>query len=79
MAFAKKQEAARAHMQKFVDRFKASAAKARQAQSRIKMLAKMAQVEVPPDEHVAPIHIPEATPASPPLITMSLIRPAMFR
>jgi ATP-binding cassette subfamily F protein 3 len=57
-------------MQKFVDRFKASAAKARQAQSRIKMLAKMAQVEVPPDEHVAPIHIPEATPASPPLVTM---------
>src|SRR5579872_2650444 len=70
MAFAKKQEAARAHMQKFVDRFKASAAKARQAQSRVKMLAKMAMVEVPPDEHVAPIHIPEATAASPPLITM---------
>src|SRR5580698_2933628 len=70
MAFAKKQEAARAHMQKFVDRFKASAAKAAQAQSRMKMLAKMATVEVPPDEHVAPIHIPEATPASPPLVTM---------
>src|ERR1700744_6369235 len=70
MAFAKKQEAARAHMQKFVDRFKASAAKARQARSRVKMLAKMAMVEVPPDEHVAPINIPEATPASPPLITM---------
>ncbi|HKY18772.1 MAG TPA: ABC-F family ATP-binding cassette domain-containing protein [Rhizomicrobium sp.] len=70
MAFAKKQEAARAHMQKFVDRFKASAAKARQAQSRVKMLAKMALVEVPPDEHVAPINIPTATPASPPLITM---------
>src|SRR6478609_7046453 len=70
MAFAKKQEAARAHMQKFVDRFRASATKARQAQSRVKMLAKMAMVEVPPDEHVAPINIPEATPASPPLITM---------
>ncbi|HEY2011807.1 MAG TPA: ABC-F family ATP-binding cassette domain-containing protein [Rhizomicrobium sp.] len=70
MAFAKKQEAARAHMQKFVDRFKASATKARQAQSRVKMLAKMAMVEVPPDEHVAPIRIPDATPASPPLITM---------
>ena len=70
MAFAKKQEAARAHMQKFVDRFKASAAKARQAQSRVKMLAKMAMVEVPPDEHVAPIRIPDATSASPPLITM---------
>ena len=70
MAFAKKQEAARAHMQKFVDRFKASAAKAAQAQSRMKMLAKMALVEVPPDEHVAPIRIPQATPASPPLVTM---------
>ena len=70
MAFAKKQEAARAHMQKFVDRFKASAAKAAQAQSRMKMLAKMANVEVPPDEHVAPIRIPQATSASPPLITM---------
>jgi ATP-binding cassette, subfamily F, member 3 len=70
MAFAKKQEAARAHMQKFVDRFKASAAKAAQAQSRMKMLAKMAMVDVPPDEHVAPIRIPKATEASPPLITM---------
>jgi ATP-binding cassette subfamily F protein 3 len=57
-------------MQKFVDRFKASAAKAAQAQSRMKMLAKMAQVEVPPDEFVAPIRIPKATEASPPLITM---------
>ncbi|HKQ10419.1 MAG TPA: ABC-F family ATP-binding cassette domain-containing protein [Rhizomicrobium sp.] len=70
MAFAKKQEAARAHMQAFVDRFKAKASKARQAQSRMKMLAKMAMAEVPPDEHVAPINIPTATPASPPLITM---------
>src|SRR3569832_880085 len=57
-------------MQAFVDSFKAKATKARQAQSRVKMLAKLAMVEVPPDEHVAPIHNPEATPASPPLITM---------
>jgi len=70
LAFAKKQEAARAHMQAFVDRFKAKASKARQAQSRMKMLSKLALVEVPPDEHVAPIHIPEATAASPPLVTM---------
>jgi ATP-binding cassette subfamily F protein 3 len=70
LAFAKKQDAARAHMQAFVDRFKAKASKARQAQSRMKMLAKLAMVEVPPDEHVAPINIPHATPASPPLITM---------
>ncbi|HEX3755441.1 MAG TPA: ATP-binding cassette domain-containing protein, partial [Rhizomicrobium sp.] len=62
--------AARAHMQAFVDRFKAKASKARQAQSRMKMLAKMATAEVPVDEHVAPIRIPAATQASPPLITM---------
>jgi ATP-binding cassette, subfamily F, member 3 len=36
----------------------------------MKMLAKMATVEVPPDEFVAPIRIPKATEASPPLITM---------
>jgi ATP-binding cassette subfamily F protein 3 len=70
VAFAKKQEAARAHMQAFVDRFRAKASKARQAQSRLKMLAKMQIVSVPLDEHVTPIRIPEPTPASPPLITM---------
>ena len=70
VAFAKKQEAARAHMQAFVDRFKAKASKARQAQSRMKMLARMTVVDVPVDEHVAPIRIPAATEASPPLVTM---------
>jgi len=69
-AFAKKQEAARAHMQAFVDRFKAKATKARQAQSRMKMLARMAVADVPVDEHVAPIRLPKAEAASPPLITM---------
>ena len=38
---AKKQEAQRKHLQAFVDRFRAKATKARQAQSRMKMLAKM--------------------------------------
>ena len=38
---AKKQEAQRKHLQAFVDRFKAKATKARQAQSRVKMLEKM--------------------------------------
>jgi len=69
-AFAKKQELARKHMQSFVDRFKAKASKARQAQSRMKMLAKMQMVEVPVDEHVAPIRIPQATGATPPLVSM---------
>jgi ATP-binding cassette subfamily F protein 3 len=72
-AFAKRQEAARAHMQAFVDRFKAKASKARQAQSRMKMLARMAVAEVPVDEHVAPIRIPAAAAASPPLIAMDRV------
>src|SRR5271155_106137 len=46
VAFARKQQAARAHMQAFVDRFRAKASKASQAQSRLKMLAKMAVVSV---------------------------------
>ena len=72
-AFAKKQEAARKHMQAFVDRFRAKASKARQAQSRLKMLARMEMVAVPVDEHVAPIRLPEPLPASPPLVTMDRV------
>jgi ATP-binding cassette subfamily F protein 3 len=43
-----KQARERAHLQSFIDRFKAKATKARQAQSRMKMLAKM--------EELAPLH-----------------------
>jgi ATP-binding cassette subfamily F protein 3 len=43
-----KQARERAHLQSFIDRFKAKATKAKQAQSRMKMLAKM--------EELAPIH-----------------------
>ncbi len=71
-SFAKKQEAQRKHLQAFVDRFKAKASKASQAQSRVKMLERMQRVELPVDEHVAPIRLPKATPASPPLITMDI-------
>ena len=74
MAFAKKQDAARAHMQKFVDRFKASRRpRRRQAQSRMKMLAKMATCWKcrPTSIRRAHPHCPRPPkPASPPLITM---------
>jgi len=69
-AFAKKQDAARKHMQAFVDRFKAKASKARQAQSRMKMLERMQKVEVPPDEYIAPIRLPKPENVSPPLLTL---------
>jgi len=44
-----KQTRERAHLQSFIDRFKAQATRARQAQSRMKMLAKM--------EDLAPLHV----------------------
>ncbi len=69
-ATAKKIELRHKHLQSFVDRFRAKASKARQAQSRLKMIAKLDRVELPVDEHVAPIRIPQPVEASPPLITM---------
>ena len=65
----KKQEAARAHMQAFVDRFKAKASKARQAQSRVKALAKMEPLAAHIEDAPAAISIrhPEKQ-LSPPII-----------
>ena len=42
-----KQEARRAHMQSFVDRFRYKASKAEQAQSRLKMIARMKPITTP--------------------------------
>ena len=69
-ATAKKQEAARKHMQAFVDRFRYKASKARQAQSRLKMLARLKPIEAVIDDHIAPIKLPPPEEASPPLLTL---------
>ncbi|HSC19009.1 MAG TPA: ABC-F family ATP-binding cassette domain-containing protein [Rhizomicrobium sp.] len=69
IAFNKKQEIARAHMQSYVDRFRYKKEKARQAQTRLKMIAKLKFADVPLDEHIAPIKLPRAPDASPPLVT----------
>jgi ATP-binding cassette subfamily F protein 3 len=50
----KKQDDQRRHMQAFVDRFKAQASKARQAQSRLKALARLEPVSAMVDSQVAP-------------------------
>ncbi|MFC7291762.1 ABC-F family ATP-binding cassette domain-containing protein [Hirschia litorea] len=53
-----KQDKNKAHLQAFVDRFKAKASKARQAQSRVKMLEKMQDVTIPIEERCAPFNFP---------------------
>ena len=68
---AKKQDERRKHLQSFVDRFRASATKARQAQSRIKMLARLAPVAVALDDDVQPFAWPPvAKKLASPLIAM---------
>jgi len=67
-AAAKKQEAQRAHLQAFVDRFKAKASKAKQAQSRVKMLEKMETIRAPEDAARTVFTFPEPEELSPPII-----------
>lgn len=64
----KKQDAQRAHLQAFVDRFRAKATKARQAQSRLKALEKMPPITLSADAAVAPFTFAETDALSPPLI-----------
>jgi ATP-binding cassette subfamily F protein 3 len=67
----KKQEERRADLQAFVDRFRAKASKARQAQSRLRMLEKMEPVEAIVDASVLPFNFPSpAKPLAPPLVAM---------
>ncbi len=66
-----KQEAERAHLQSFVDRFRAKASKAAQAQSRMKRLAKLEPVAAAIEERVAPFTLPSPTrPLAPPLMRL---------
>jgi len=66
-----KQDAERAHLQAFVDRFKAKASKAAQAQSRMKRLAKMEPVATTIEERVSPFTLPSPPkPLAPPLIRL---------
>ncbi len=67
----RKQEEQRKHMQDFVDRFRAKASKARQAQSRLKALARLEPIAALVDESVMPFNFPDpAKPLAPPIISM---------
>ena len=66
-----KQDAERAHLQKFIDRFRAKASKATQAQSRIKRLAKLEPIAEVVEERVTPFTLPSpARPLAPPLLQL---------
>ncbi len=67
---AKKQDAKRAHLQAFVDRFKAKASKAKQAQSRVKMLEKMEAIRAPEDVARTVFTFPKPEELSPPIIAL---------
>ncbi len=65
------QEAERKHLQSFVDRFKAKASKARQAQSRVKRLEKMQSIAAIVDRDVQPFVFPgPEKQLSPPMIVL---------
>lgn len=69
-AAAKKQDLQRAHLQSFVDRFKAKASKAKQAQSRVKMLEKMETIRAPEDAARTVFTFPSPEELSPPIIAL---------
>lgn len=69
-ALREKQLKQREHMQKFVDRFGATASKARQAQSRLKAIQKMDIVDAVMAERVTAFTFPDPTELRSPLITL---------
>ena len=69
-ATAKKQQARKEHMQKFVDRFRYKASKAKQAQSRLKMIEKMDMVAAPEDAAKRKFTFPPPEALSPPIVNI---------
>lgn len=69
-AEARKIEARRAHLQSFVDRFRAKATKAAQAQSRLRMLERLAPVALAPEAPDVTFAFPEPGVLAPPIVTL---------
>ncbi len=65
-----KQDAQRAHLQSFVDRFRAKATKARQAQSRLKMIERMQDIAVPLSERTTPFTFPNPEQLASPILRL---------
>jgi len=65
--------AQRAHMQSFVDRFRAKATKARQAQARLKALEKLPVIETVIEEAPTRFAFPEPQRLAPPILTLERV------
>jgi ATP-binding cassette subfamily F protein 3 len=72
-ALARRQTFERQRLQAFVDRFRAKATKARQAQSRLKALARLEPIVLSAEEAPARIHFPEPPQLSPPLVALDRV------
>ncbi|OUJ11599.1 ABC-F family ATP-binding cassette domain-containing protein [Acetobacter sp. DsW_059] len=70
---AEKIAAQRAHMQSFVDRFRAKATKARQAQARLKALEKLPVIESVVEDAPAQFNFPEPEQLPPPMLLMQRV------
>ena len=58
-ARARHQQEEMERIQRFIDRFRAKASKAKQVQSRVKMLEKMEPIEVPPERKLMKLRLPQ--------------------
>jgi ATP-binding cassette subfamily F protein 3 len=73
VSLARQQSFERQRMQAFVDRFRYKASKARQAQSRLKALARLEPIVLPAEEAPARIVFPDPPQLNPPLIALDRV------
>ena len=72
-AMATRIAAQKAHMQSFVDRFRAKATKARQAQARIKAIARLPVIEAVLEDHATRFSFPEPAQMAPPILSIDRV------
>ena len=65
--------AERAHIQSFIDRFRAKATKARQAQARIKALARLPQIDSVVEDAPTHFNFPEPQRLAPPILALDRV------
>ncbi len=66
----RKQDARRDHMQAYVDRFRYQASKAKQAQSRLKMIERMVPIALEEEQRIVAFNFPSPEELSPPIVKL---------